>query len=82
MEENEEGLDKDLEELIDFAYNEEGDYNEGALNQYLKDLISEDRENIKRVIQRSWNNKKRKRDQFEIDIDDGERTLKKVFWES
>ncbi len=43
-EEDEEGLDEDLEELIDHAFNEDGDYNEGALNQYLKDLLFEDRE--------------------------------------
>jgi len=77
-EENEEGLDDDLEELIDFAFNEDGDLNEGAMNQYLKDLMSEDRENIIKVMQRSFNNKKRKRDLFEIDIDDGERNLKRM----
>jgi len=64
--------------LIDFAFNEDGDLDEGAMNQYLKDLMFEDRENIMKVMQRSFNNKKRKRDQFEIDIDDGERNLKKI----
>jgi len=71
-------LDQDLEELIDNALEVGEEDEQELLDKYMKDLWSQDKDNIRKVIERAYNSKKRKRDQFELDLGDDDKVKKKL----
>lgn len=63
---SDDGMDEDLKEMIDnITTNQEGE-NELLWNKFYDDVLKQDKENLKKVLERAFNIKKRKSDDFGV----------------
>lgn len=68
---SDEEMDEDLKDMIDNLTAENAGDNDLLFNKFQEDLMKQDKENLKKVLERAFNIKKRRSNGFDIGVGDG-----------